>query len=414
LGLETHVKHAIGLIENKILNVAQGDATTLNEIDQSTRGSNKKIASTLDLTKLGADVSATVDDAGAHPGPVGELARLVVDLGDELTGGGEDERGRVGLALTSEATALAARSGRGSLDESLRQDGEEETTSLARAGLGTSHQISATHDDRNGVLLDRSRHSVAGQLDVRDEVVVERRVGEVQDGLRNISTGGLDGDVVVLLEVDTGVLLRGVLGGSKEITLQTRVGRARNVLAVAPLTVTRATGIAATTAAAGSTTATSSRRSTTGARVAVSVGVEATTTGASAPVVRLRRRCGTRGREVAGSVPASGGTSGRRWSTSVEAGITSPSAAVETVDGSRRRTGHGRTSGGAVSRTTHLASHVRRDVGAGLAAVRAGTQVQAIHVELISHDCGRLTERVVAWLLLFVFEVNLRIGGRSC
>jgi len=243
LGLETHVKHAISLVKDKVLDVAEGDATTLYEVDQSARGGNKKIAATLDLTKLRADVSATVDDARTNPGPVGKLPRLVVDLRDKLTGRSEDERGRIGLALTSKATALATRNSRGSLDECLRKDGEEESTSLAGTGLGASHEIAAAHDDGNRVLLDRSRHSVASQLDVRDEVVIQRRVGEVQERLRNIVARSLDGNVVVLLEVDAGVLLRRVLGGSEQIALETGISGARDVLAVAPLAITRAARI---------------------------------------------------------------------------------------------------------------------------------------------------------------------------
>lgn len=84
------------------------------------------------------------------------------------------------------------------------------------------------------------------------------------------------------------------------------------MLAVAPLTIAGATSIAATAAA---------RRSTTGAGVAVSVGVEAAATAASTPVVTLRGRGSTRRREVARSVP-SARTSGLGGSTCVEAGIT--------------------------------------------------------------------------------------------
>jgi hypothetical protein len=80
LGLETHVKHSISLIEHKILDVAKGDATSLYEINQSTGSSNQKIATALDLTQLRADVGTTIDDTGSDPRSVGELAGLLVDL----------------------------------------------------------------------------------------------------------------------------------------------------------------------------------------------------------------------------------------------------------------------------------------------------------------------------------------------
>ena len=46
LRLETHVQHTISLIKNQVLDVAQGDTATLNQVDETTRGSNKEIAST--------------------------------------------------------------------------------------------------------------------------------------------------------------------------------------------------------------------------------------------------------------------------------------------------------------------------------------------------------------------------------
>jgi hypothetical protein len=148
-------------------------------------------------------------------------------------------------------------------------------------------------------------------------VVIKRRVGELQDGLGHIMTGGLDGNVVVLLEVDAGMLLRRILGSSEQIPLQARVGGARDVLAVAPLAIARATRKVAATAATGS------RRSTTAAGVAVRVGVKAAAAAtACTPVVSLRgrSRSSARRREVARSVPATGASSGG-WSTSVKTGI---------------------------------------------------------------------------------------------
>jgi hypothetical protein len=44
LRLETHVQHTISLVENQVLDVAKGDAATLNKIDETTGGSNEKIA----------------------------------------------------------------------------------------------------------------------------------------------------------------------------------------------------------------------------------------------------------------------------------------------------------------------------------------------------------------------------------
>lgn len=275
LGLETHVKHAVSLVEDEVLDVAEGDAASLYEVHQSAGGSNKKIAAALDLAELGANIGTTVDDARADPGAVGKLAGLIVDLRNQLAGGGQNQRGGVGLALATKLASSAGRDSRRTVEEGLREDGEEETTGLARTSLGTGHEVAAAHHDGDGVLLDRSGHLVVSQLDVAAQVLVQRGGGELVDRLRDIVAGSLNGDVVVLLEVDTGVLLRRVVRGAEELALDAGVSRARDVLAVAPLSVARATGRAAVTLVA------------TAARVA-----SAATTPAAAAVAALESRGG--------------------------------------------------------------------------------------------------------------------------
>ncbi|GKT40846.1 uncharacterized protein ColSpa_01026 [Colletotrichum spaethianum] len=248
LGLETHVKHAVSLIEHKVLDVLEGDAATLDKIDKTSGGGNEQVAAALDLTKLGADVGTTVDDTRADPGAVRELAGLFVDLGNQLTSGSQNQRCGVSLALTAETTGGVGRDRRRTVDEGLGQNGEKETTSLSGTSLSTSHKIATAHNDRDRVLLDGGGNLVASHLDVADEVVVERGVGEGEDGLRDVVSRSLDGDVVVLLKVDTGLLLGCVVDTSaEELALDTGVGRAGNVLAVAPLAVAGATSLLATT-----------------------------------------------------------------------------------------------------------------------------------------------------------------------
>lgn len=108
-----------------------------------------------------------------------------------------------------------------------------------------------------------------GELDVAAEVLIQRRGGELVDGLGNIVAGSLDRDVVVLLEVDTGVLLGRVVRGTEKLTLDTGVSRAGDVLSVAPLAITRA---ASAVVAATTTT-----------RVAVEVAATAITTASTTP-----------------------------------------------------------------------------------------------------------------------------------
>jgi hypothetical protein len=249
LGLETHVQHTVSLVKNKVLDVSEGDTATLNQIDETTGSSNEKIAATLNLAKLGTDVGTTVHDTGADPRAVSKLAGLIEDLGDKLTSRSKNEGSRVSLALTAIAvlTTRRSRGSGGTVLESLREDREKETTSLSGTGLGTSHEITATHDNGDRVLLDRGGDNIAGELNVGDQVVVQRGVGELSNGLGDVVTGGLNGNVIVVGKVDTSLLLGGVVGNTEQLTLHAGVGGTGNVLAVAPLAIARATALLSTT-----------------------------------------------------------------------------------------------------------------------------------------------------------------------
>jgi hypothetical protein len=273
LGLETHVQHAVGLVKNKVLDVSEGDTATLDQIDKTTRGSDEKIATTLNLAELGTNVGTTVHDTGADPRAVSKLTGLVEDLRDKLTSRSKNERSRVGLALTAvaELTTSSSRGSGRTVLESLGENREEETTSLSGTSLGTSHEITATHDNGNGVLLDRSGDNIASELNVGDQVVVQRGVSELGDGLGNVVTRRLNGDIVVVGKVNTSLLLGGVIGDTEELALHAGVGGAGNVLAIAPLAIARATALLTTTTTA---VVAAAATTTVGSWMSVSLGIE--------------------------------------------------------------------------------------------------------------------------------------------
>ena len=244
LGLETHVQHAVGLVEHEVADPGKRDASALDEVDETARRRHEQVAATLDLAQLRADVGAAVDDARTNPGTIGELPRLLVDLRDELPSRGEDEGGREGLALTTVAVVPGRLSGgRGwPVDEGLREDGKQEAASLAGTGLGARHQIATRHDDGNRILLDRGRDLVARQLDVQEQVRIQRRVRELVDRFGHLVSRGFNRDVVVLLKVDSGLLLGRVVRNTEQLTFKTLVGRPWSMLAIFPLAIARATG----------------------------------------------------------------------------------------------------------------------------------------------------------------------------
>jgi hypothetical protein len=84
-------------------------------------------------------------------------------------------------------------------------------------------------------------------------MVIERWVREHGDWVWHILTRGLDWYVVILVEVDASLLLAWVVGYAVQLTLDTLIGWAWNVLAVNPLAIARAcratiAGIATTAA----------------------------------------------------------------------------------------------------------------------------------------------------------------------
>jgi hypothetical protein len=179
--------------------------------------------------ELLTNIGSSIDDAGADPRTVRELAGLFPDLRGQLTGRGKNQGRGVGLAGAA-STGLLGEGSRSTLEE-LRENGEEETTSLSGTSLGTSHQITIVADNGDGVLLDGGRLNVLGELNVLEEEGVQRGAGEGQDGLGDVVTGSLNGDVVVLLKVNTGALALLVLS-AVELTLETGVAGSRDLDAV--------------------------------------------------------------------------------------------------------------------------------------------------------------------------------------
>jgi hypothetical protein len=211
-------------------------------------------------------------------------------------------------------------------------------------------------------------------------VVIQRRVGEPGDRLGNALTGGLDGDIVVLLEVDTCLLLGGVVGYTEELALKTRVGGSWDVLAVFPLTIARASrGATATTTT----------------WLAVCGGVELAgraTAPATAAALGTIASARSKGLSI-GPVTATA-VHGRRtveattWRGTAWGGA--PCTATDTrttaVHHRRRATVHGGS-------TAWAAAEVRRNIRRTLAveAVRCVlgvVQVETTHVELFSHIVG--------------------------
>lgn len=120
-----------------------------------------------------------------------------------------------------------------------------------------------------------------GELNVLQQVVIKWWVSELEDGLRDIVSRGFHWDIIVFLEVNTGLLLGRIIHDTKELTLHTWIGWSRDVLSISPLSITT----------------TASNSGATSSWVAVRILVEAAL-GGSVPTTATRRGSATTGSEV--------------------------------------------------------------------------------------------------------------------
>ena len=76
LRLETHVKHAVGLVHDKVSDTTKVRLARLEHVDKTTRGGNHDLHTTLEITDLGALRSATIDGSvtDARVGAAAQLA----------------------------------------------------------------------------------------------------------------------------------------------------------------------------------------------------------------------------------------------------------------------------------------------------------------------------------------------------
>ena len=141
LGQESHVGHAVGLVEHDDLDLGQRDGASLGQVDQPSRRGDDHVDALVELLDLALDVGAAVDDDDAAPRRLAQGLEHVGHLDGELTGGHEHQGARaVGAA------------GAGP-----HEQGQAEGEGLARAGLGLAAHVAAGDAVGDGERLDRER-----------------------------------------------------------------------------------------------------------------------------------------------------------------------------------------------------------------------------------------------------------------
>ena len=92
-GAEAHVEHAVGLVEDEDLDVAERERAALEQVLEAAGRRDHEVrgAGVLDLL---VEADAAVDGGDVEAARGGQRARLLDDLADELARRGEHERGR--------------------------------------------------------------------------------------------------------------------------------------------------------------------------------------------------------------------------------------------------------------------------------------------------------------------------------
>jgi hypothetical protein len=217
LRLETHVQHAVSLVEDKVCDAAKIGLAHLEHVDQTTRGSNADFNALSEITDLLALRHTTVDAGVPDAGRLAELADLLLNLDSQLTGGSKDEDDR---AVTGCQERLCV---------DVDDGGETVAESLSGTGLGDTDNVATRESHGPALRLNGGRLGEASSLDLIENVGRKTSLVEGFDGSGDVSAGkshGVVGAELVDLSLGTGsdggiLLVEGLLelGKSADIVV---------------------------------------------------------------------------------------------------------------------------------------------------------------------------------------------------
>ena len=151
IGDEAHVQHAVGLVDDEDLHIAQQDLAALEEIEQPARGGDQHVDAAVELLQL-LDEGFAADQQ--------RLAQLVIlAVGVEVLG---DLRGELARRLQDQRARHAGPGPAAGQDVDHRQG---EGGGLARACLGRTQHVASHEDMGNCLRLNGSRLDIADFLD---------------------------------------------------------------------------------------------------------------------------------------------------------------------------------------------------------------------------------------------------------
>ena len=149
---ETHVQHAIGLVENEDLDLAQVHGFLLDVVQKTSWRGHQYLDACAHDRQLLPDVDPAIDDRGANPGVFAVGLHRFLDLDGQLARGCQDQ------GTDRMASGRWARVGK---RQELLQNREGKSGGLAGAGLGAAHDIEALQYGRDRLRLNRRGCGVA-------------------------------------------------------------------------------------------------------------------------------------------------------------------------------------------------------------------------------------------------------------
>ena len=176
LGLETHVEHAIGLVENQVGDTAKVGAASLQHVNQTAGSGNADLDATGQIADLRTLGDTTVNTGVTDARRLSKLGHLSLDLDRKLTGGGKDE----------DDGAITGREQRLGID--VDDSGETVTQGLSGTSLSDTDDIATGECHGPALRLDSGGALKALLLDFAQHILREASLIEGLDGTRNVSS----------------------------------------------------------------------------------------------------------------------------------------------------------------------------------------------------------------------------------
>lgn len=186
LRLETHVQHAISLVENKIGDSAEIGLASLEHVNKTAGGGNADLYTAAEVTDLGSLGNTAVNAGVADARRATKLGNFLLNLDCKFTSRGENQ----------DNGAIARSKKRLSVD--VNDGGQAVRESLSGTGLGNTDNVTSRESHGPTLGLNSSRGGETLGLDLIHNISREASLIESLNGLGDVTTS--DGHLMLVAE----------------------------------------------------------------------------------------------------------------------------------------------------------------------------------------------------------------------